>query len=286
MISMDANTKDIRALPFVKWAGGKRSIMNELVSRMPCDVIKYHEPFVGGGAVFFAMDFDYASLSDLNSDLVNVYNVVKDMPNELIQLLKEHDANNSKEYFYDIRLQHDLEIPLEVAARFVYLNKTCFNGLYRVNKSGKFNVPFGSYKKPNIVQEDNIIACHNALVKTSISNCAYDDIDAISGDFVYFDPPYYPKDDKSFTSYTKYGFNREDHIMLRDFALELCNDGVKVMISNSDVGFVRELYDIPQFRIDSIFAARNISCNGKNRKPVGELIITGGYDYETGRRDC
>ena len=133
---MKANPKDLRALPFVKWAGGKRSIMNELVSRMPSDFIKYHEPFVGGGAVFFAMGFSNASLSDLNSDLVTVYNVVKDAPDELIQLLKEHAANHSKEYFYDIRLQHDMNIPLEIAARFVYLNKTCFNGLYRVNKSG------------------------------------------------------------------------------------------------------------------------------------------------------
>ena len=274
---LKVNQKDLRALPFVKWAGGKRSIMKEIVSRMPRDFIKYHEPFVGGGAVFFAMGFSDASLSDLNSDLIVVYNVIKDTPNELVQLLKEHDANNSKEYFYDIRLQNDLDVPLEIAARFIYLNKTCFNGLYRVNKSGGFNVPYGSYKKPNIVQEDNIMACHKALAKTSISNCAYDDIDANSEDFVYFDPPYYPKDNNSFTTYTKYGFNRDDHIRLRDFAAELCNKGVKVMISNSDVGFVREIYDTPQFHIDNILAPRNISCDGKNRKSVGELIITGGY---------
>lgn len=272
-----SKTDTTSASPLVKWAGGKRSIMGELTSRMPDEINRYYEPFVGGGAVFFETEFDNASLSDLNSDLVMMYNVVKTSPYELIEMLKTHAKNNSKEYFYEVRLQHELIDPLEIAARFMYLNKTCFNGLYRVNKSGRFNVPFGSYKKPNIVQEENILACNNVLQKVTVSHHSYDKIDAKNGDFVYFDPPYYPENETYFTTYTKYGFSKGDHIQLRDFAIELCNSGVKVMISNSNTPAIRELYNRPEFDISMIIAPRYISCNGKKRVPAKELIITGGY---------
>ena len=266
------------ASPLVKWAGGKRSIMNELTSRMPNKINNYYEPFVGGGAVFFATQFNNANLSDLNSDLIMVYNVVKTSPNELIEMLKNHAENHTKEYFYEVRSQHDLTDPIEIAARFMYLNKTCFNGLYRVNKSGKFNVPYGSYKRPNIVQEENILKCNKVLQEVSVSHISYDKIDVKPGDFVYFDPPYYPENGTYFTTYTKYGFSKKDHIKLRDFASKLCNNGVKVMISNSNTPTIKELYDTPQFNIDMIIAPRYISCNGKKRVPAKELIITGGYN--------
>lgn len=268
---------DCRALPLVKWAGGKRSIMDKLTFRIPNEFNRYYEPFVGGGAVFFETGFKDAHLSDMNNDLVTMYNVVKTSPHELIDELKPHAANHSKEYFYEIRSQHELTDKIEIAARFMYLNKTCFNGLYRVNKSGKFNVPFGSYKNPNIVQEDNILSCNKVLQNVDILHRSYDEIDAKNGDFTYFDPPYYPVNETYFTTYTKYGFSKEDHIKLRDFAIELCNNGVKVMISNSNTPAIRELYDIPEFNIDEIIAPRYISCNGKKRVPAKELIITGGY---------
>lgn len=263
--------------PFVKWAGGKRSIMDKLTQRMPNEFNKYYEPFIGGGAVFFTMGFNNANLSDLNLDLITTYNAVKTKPSELISVLKNHEMNNCKEYFYDIRSNHNLTDMVEIGARFIYLNKTCFNGLYRVNKSGKFNVPFGNYKKPNIVQEDNIQSCSIILQNTIIQHCGYSDIFPKSEDFVYFDPPYYPINETYFTTYTKYGFSKDDHIKLHNFALELCNNGVKIMISNSNTDFIRKLYNTSDFNTDIILAPRYISCNG-NRKPVEELIITGGYE--------
>lgn len=262
--------------PFVKWAGGKRSIMDELTQRMPDKFNEYYEPFVGGGAVFFTNNFSNANLSDMNSDLITTYNTVRDRPSELISVLKDHEMNNSKEYFYDVRSRHHLADMIEISARFIYLNKTCFNGLYRVNKSDKFNVPFGNYKKPNIVQEDNIRSCSIALQDAIIHQYGYDHILARSGDFVYFDPPYYPINETYFTTYTKHGFSQDDHIKLHDFALKLCDNGVKVMLSNSNTNFIRKLYNESDFNINIILAPRYISCNG-DRKPVEELIITGGY---------
>lgn len=266
----------IKTTPFIKWAGGKRGIMKELVSRFPKNINNYYEPFVGGGAVFFTNNFKNSNLSDLNQDLIITYNIIKNNPKELIDLLIIHNKNHSKEYFYKIRLQHNLTNPIEIASRFIYLNKTCFNGLYRVNKSGEFNVPFGKYKNPNIIQKDNILACHNKLENTNIKYQEYNKINSKAGDFVYFDPPYYPIDQKYFTSYTKYGFTQKDHIELRDFALNLIDNGVNIMISNSDTKYTRELYNIPEFKINTIIAPRYINANG-NRIPIKELIITGGY---------
>ena len=263
--------------PFVKWAGGKRSIMDKLTQRMPNEFNNYYEPFVGGGAVFFTLNFNMANLSDLNPDLITTYNIVRDKPSELISALENHEMANCKEYFYNVRSEHDLTDAVEISARFIYLNKTCFNGLYRVNKSGEFNVPFGNYKKPNIVQIDNIKACSKKLQTATIRHRNYNDISPESGDFVYFDPPYYPVNKACFTTYTKYGFSQADHIELHSFTSKLCNNGVKVMISNSNTEFIRSLYDTPEFNIDIISAPRYINYNG-NRTPVEELIITGGYE--------
>lgn len=271
--------------PFIKWAGGKRSIMGELTSRMPIEYNAYFEPFLGGGAVFFSISPKVASLSDYNVDLVTTYNAVKTSPRELIGMLETHKTNHSKEYFYNVRAQQDLTDPMEIAARFVYLNRTCFNGLYRVNRSGGFNVPCGSYKSPDITQKAPILACSAALKTISISHHSYDEIAPVSGDFVYFDPPYYPENEAYFTSYTKYGFTKDDHIRLRDFAVELCDRGVQVMLSNSNTSVIRELYDLPHFHITPILAPRRISCNANNRAPAKELVITGGYNHETRRID-
>jgi len=272
--------------PFIKWAGGKRSIMEKITSMLPSEFNTYHEPFIGGGAVLFSLAPPVANISDYNADLVTTYNVVKNNPNELISALEVHKDNNSKEYFYTVRAMHDLANTIEVAARFIYLNRTCFNGLFRVNKSGEFNVPFGSYKNPNIVQRQTILACHRALQEVTISHNSYIDTDAASGDFVYFDPPYYPENEAYFTSYTKYGFSHIDHVQLRDFAAHLCNNGVQVMLSNSNTQAIRELYELPQFTITEITAPRRISCDASKRVPAKELIITGGYDHETGRIYC
>lgn len=269
-------SKSIITTPFVKWAGGKRGIMDKLVQRMPNRFNNYYEPFVGGGAVFFTKRFNNANLSDLNSDLIITYNVIKSTPFQLISLLKEHNIHNCEKYFYNIRSKHNLINPIEIAARFIYLNKTCFNGLYRVNKSGEFNVPYGKHKNPNIIQEENILACNTTLQNTVICHHRYTDIKPKDGDFVYFDPPYYPINEKYFTTYTKYGFSKNDHIELHDFALKLCDNGVKIMISNSNTDFIRKLYNTTDFNVDTILAPRYISCNG-DRKPAEELIITGGY---------
>lgn len=269
--------------PFLKWAGGKRSIMDEITTRMPRDFNTYHEPFVGGGAVFFSTEQRKAMLSDYNADLVTTYNIVKNSPYKLIDALEIHKANHSKEYFYTIRAKHDLEGDVEKSARFIYLNRTCFNGLFRVNRSGEFNVPLGSYKNPDITQKISIMDCHRALRGVSISHNSYSEITPSAGDFVYFDPPYYPENEAYFTSYTKYGFTHEDHVSLRNFALDLCTRGVQVMLSNSNTPAIRELYDLPQFTISEITAPRRISCNVSNRTNAKEVIITGGYNDKTGR---
>jgi len=266
------NLENIPAQPFIKWAGGKRNLLDKLQKNIINDYDNYYEPFIGGGALFFKINTENGYISDINTDLITTYNVVKYFPLDLIKALKNHSENHTKEYYYLIRSQHNLTDIVEIAARFIYLNKTCFNGLYRVNKSGKFNVPIGSYKNPNIVQEQNILACSKALQKTDIKNINFYDINPKSGDLVYFDPPYDPINDTSFTTYTKDDFKRNEQIKLRDFALKLYENGVYVIISNSNTEFIRDIYSSYIFNINIINAPRNISC--KSRKSVEEVIIT------------
>ena len=265
-----------KASPFVKWAGGKRSIITELVSRMPAAFGGYWEPCVGGGALFFEIHpkVTTAILSDTNLDLVIAYNAIKRDPTALIAKLGEHARRHNEEYYYQIRDRQTLQDPMDVAARFLYLNKTCYNGLYRVNKDGEFNVPIGSYVNPEIVQQENILLCSAALQKARIEYREFDAIRPEKGDFVYFDPPYHPTGSGSFTKYTKQDFSEKDQARLRAFALKLHRQGVKVMISNSDTPFIRGLYRASTWHIATIQAPRLVNCKPDGRGAVNELIIT------------
>jgi DNA adenine methylase len=177
--------------PFVKWVGGKRSLLKDLISHLPEKFDTYYEPFVGGGALFFTIhnQLKNAFLSDINLDLIITYKAIQKDPQKLIEILNKHSVNHSKDYYYKIRDSHNLCNPLEVAARLIYLNRTCYNGLYRVNRAGHFNVPMGSYKNPSIINEKNILTCSEALKNVKIEMKAFDSIRPKAGDLVYFDPP-------------------------------------------------------------------------------------------------
>ncbi|MDJ1185647.1 DNA adenine methylase [Roseofilum casamattae] len=272
--------RKIGASPFVKWAGGKRSIMNSLLLRLPESFTNYYEPFVGGGALFFELakqgklEKKQVFLSDTNLDLVFAYNAIKKSPKALIEELKEHKRKHNTTYFYKVRKRHNLKDPIEIAARFLYMNKTCFNGLWRVNNKGEFNVPVGKYKNPDIVQEDKIAACHQVLQGVNIQYLSFHEIQPKPGDFVYFDPPYHPKDNSSFTRYSKFDFTEQDQIRLRNFTLSLHEQGVHVMLSNSETQFIKTLYDRKGFTIDIVQAPRFVNCKANGRNAVGETLIT------------
>lgn len=258
--------------PFLKWAGGKRSVLPELLARLPEKFGDYYEPFMGGAALFFGMEAKArAFLSDSNAELVNAYNMVKERPEEVINLLQAHEAAHSREYYYRMR-ETALSGP-EGAARLIYLNRTCYNGLYRVNKAGKFNVPMGRYKNPGIARPDSIKAASRALKGATVSQGDFASITPRSGDFVYFDPPYHKEKTWSFTSYTGEGFSEGDQERLRDFAISLAEKGVFVMISNSDTELVRRLYSGPRFKIERIGAKRLISRQSGGRGEVGEVVV-------------
>ncbi len=261
------------ARPFLKWAGGKRSLIPEIAQRLPDEFNSYWEPFLGGGAVFFALEsrISRAYLSDVNAELALVYQVVKRRVDELIDALDDHAArHDEKDYYYTIRKRTNIHDSVERAARFIYLNKTCYNGLYRVNKKGKFNVPRGNYKNPCICDRDNLRAASKVLGNATIRFDDFDIINPDSGDFVYCDPPY----DGTFTSYDANGFGNEDQRRLRDAVLKWHSQSVNVMLSNSDTDFIRNLYSDDVFHIHEVNAPRNINCKGDGRESVGELLIT------------
>jgi len=272
--------KEAKPEPFLKWAGGKSQLLPQYDKFFPQTFNNYLEPFLGGGAVFFHL---YSTgkitpdkkviLIDSNEELMNTYKVVQNQVELLITHLKSGKYVNEESTYYKIREWAPTN-PVERAARTIYLNKTCYNGLYRVNKKGKFNVPFGRYKNPLICDEKNLKAVNRALkgVKLIIgdfSNCLKY---AGPGDFIYFDPPYQPISSTSnFTSYTKDSFNLEDQKRLADVFRELDKRKCKVMLSNSDTPFIRELYK--QFRIEVVKAKRYINSNPAGRGEVRELVI-------------
>ena len=262
--------------PFVKWVGGKRSIIDQLVGHLPANLGNYYEPFVGGGALFFETyaRLTAAFLSDSNPDLVLTFKAVQRDPEVLIAKLETHAEKDSPQHYYKVRGQHTLQEPVDIAARFIYLNKTCFNGLYRVNKKGEFNVPRGTYSNPGIVQRENILACSHALQKATIEYREFDTISPQAGDFVYCDPPYHPSDTNSFTKYTRLDFSEKDQERLRDLALQLHKRGVKVMLSNSDTGFIRGLYGSAIWQVNVVQAPRLVNCKAAGRGAVNELLIT------------
>lgn len=262
------------ARPFVKWAGGKRRLVSQLLCHLPERIRVYHEPFVGGGALFYALRPKLAHLSDANERLVRTYQGVRDDVEGVIRHLRRypHDENF---YLKMRRMNVDDGTDAEVAAWLIYLNKTGFNGLYRVNRKNEFNVPFGAQNNPTICDEHNLRACSRQLSRTEIRR---EDFSAVleradPGDVVYFDPPYMPVSvSSSFVSYTNGGFGPEDHRRLRDVALELKRRGVRVLLSNSSAPVVRELY-VEHFVIEEVLAARAINSRGDRRGLVREVLI-------------
>ena len=238
---------------------------------------RYFEPFVGGGAVFFDLQPKSAAISDLNSELITTYMVVRDNVECLIKSLKQYVYD--KDYFLKIRAMNPAEMSdLDVASRFIYLNRTCFNGMYRVNSKGQFNVPFGRYKNPIICDEVNLRAASRTLQDVEILNVDYKVAvsKAKAGDFVYFDPPYYPiSSTSSFTSYTKNGFAEKEQVELRDTFAELSNRGCCVMLSNSDSAFIRDIYGgLKNVTITTVGAGRAINSKATGRGKITELVIT------------
>lgn len=270
--------------PFVKWAGGKTQILEKIKSFMPINYNNYFEPFVGGGALFFNIAPKSAFINDSNTELMLAYKCFSDneLFNLLIMKLQEHENNHSEEYYYNIRALDQLdsfnELPIyERAARMIYLNKSCFNGLYRVNSKGYFNVPSAKKEKVVAYDRDNMNSLRNYFSHNTIntSNCDFEEAvkKAKAGDFVYFDPPYDTWDEKnSFTSYSKDSFGKEEQARLSKVYKELSDKGVYVMLSNHNTKYINELYK--DFNIHVINAKRMINSKSDGRGPVEEVIIT------------
>ena len=273
--------RQIIAHPFVKWVGGKRQLLPELLRRVPAKYGTYHEPFLGGGALFFALAPRRAVLSDANADLAIAYLMVKTKLRDLVSALRDlklGHLSGGLEHYLQIRKDNS-SFPIERAARFVYLNKTCFNGLYRVNKQGEFNVPMGKWKKlPEICDEENLRACQTILrgdVDVQICDFRTSLLIPRRGDFVYLDPPYAPTSSTSnFTRYTKEGFGPTDQKQLAEMVRELKERGVKILLSNAGTQTVRDLYPEPLFKVEEVAALRRVNSKGGKRGNVVELLIS------------
>lgn len=265
--------------PFVKWVGGKRQLVNEITSLLPKKINKYCEPFIGGGAILFHLQPKEAIINDYNSELINVYNVIKNNLEDLILDLKKHQ--NNEEYFYKLRsLDRSIEFNnlnnIERASRIIYLNKTCYNGLYRVNNSGEFNSPFGKYKNPNIVNEPVLKAVNIYLNKNNISIYNGDYLNVLNiinrETFVYLDPPYHPLSDSSnFTGYIQGGWNADDQVKLKEACDMLTSKNIKFLLSNSYCDFIVDLYK--DYQINRVKATRNINSDSNKRGEIDEVLI-------------
>lgn len=259
--------------PFLKWAGGKSRLLPQYVPYFPKSFKAYYEPFLGGGALFFHLLPQRAVLRDVNAELINAYCSVRDDVVRLIELLQHHALNHDQSYYYEMR-SRQFTNNLERAARFIYLNKTCYNGLYRENSRGQFNVPIGRYKNPQICPEKLLLSASDHLRNARIEAGNFDLVlhEADAGDWVYFDPPYYPISATSnFTAYSRYAFGEAEQIRLRDTFAKLAYQGVKVMLSNSDCDFIRELYR--DFSMFPIAANRVINSHADKRGKISELLI-------------
>lgn len=268
--------------PFTKWTGGKRQLLPIIKSLMPDDYNQYVEPFVGGGALFFELIPKKAIINDFNGELINCYRQIKDTPKKLIELLAEHQKNNTKEYYLELRsVDRDGRIDdmtdTERAARIMYMLRVNFNGLYRVNSKNQFNVPYGRYKNPKIVDSELILSISKYLNSNDIRILNGDFEEAVknvqAGDFVYFDPPYIPLSETSaFTSYTHEGFAYEEQVRLRDVFRKLDKKGAYVMLSNSSSPLVEELYQ--GFHIHKVEATRTNGAKVSSRGKISEFIVT------------
>ena len=254
--------------PFLKWVGGKRSILSELKKRMPAQFTEYYEPFVGGGALFFAILPKNAFISDINSHLITTYTAIRDNVGSLINELKKHKYKHNKTHFLEMRKQLSLETnSTKIAGIFIYLNKTCYNGMYRVNKSGEFNVPMGNYKNPPILDEENLRAGSLILQNIKIEQKGFDDIKPKKGAFYYLDPPYH----QTYSEYDGSGFGEKEHEKLADLCNTINKIGGVFMLSNSNTEFIRTLYN--KYNIEEIMASRTVSCKANQRGKSDELII-------------
>jgi DNA adenine methylase len=270
------------ASPIVKWVGGKSKLLPELTARLPEYFERYFEPFAGGAAMFFRIAPERAVLADSNSDLIGLYRCLAHDVGAVIRKLEHHRATHSEEHYYATRTRwNDRErswSSADRAATFIYLNKTCFNGLWRVNRAGAFNVPIGRYTDPPICVPDSLRAAQAVLARAELRCADYRTAvrDAGRGDLVYFDPPYDPvTPTANFTSYTAGAFGPDDQRALADTARELVARGCRVMLSNSDTPFIRSLYK--GFQIDRVKCSRAINSNAAKRGEVDEVIVTGGY---------
>jgi DNA adenine methylase len=259
--------------PFLKWAGGKGQLLTQLRPLLPPRYGRYFEPFVGGGALFFSLRPPGAALSDVNTELIDCYRAVRDDVEAVIEALREHRYDGK--HYYAVRGIPPADLPqAHRAARTIYLNKTGFNGLYRVNRSGTFNVPFGRYTNPCLCDKPTLRACARALRGVELQARDFAEVVASArpGDFVYFDPPYVPASETAnFTSYSRGGFPLDEQRRLAKVFADLASRGVLVMLSNSDTRIVRELY--ARFRIDVVLASRSINSKGAGRGKVGELVV-------------
>jgi DNA adenine methylase len=273
--------------PFLKWAGGKRQLLPELRKYISQDYGTYFEPFLGAGAVLFDLQPAKALINDVNPELINCYNTIKEHPQALLDLTREHQSRNCQDYYYEIR-SRDRNLILESmsnierAARIIYLNKTCYNGLFRVNRQGQFNVPYGNHKNPTIADDEIIWAISNYLNQTQITITNSDFADALQtadcGDFIYLDPPYDPVSDTSFTGYGMTGFGKEQQHRLRNVCDDLTSRGCQVLISNSATDFINQLYgDQNLYAIAEVQANRSINSVGSARGKIGEVIICNKY---------
>lgn len=267
---------------FVKWAGGKTQLIEQFIPLFPPKIERYFEPFVGSGAVFFYITQKFKPkeilLSDINEELINAYIIIRDDVERLIVELKQHKEyhqSEGKKYYLTIRATNPYDLPpLERAARFVYLNKTCFNGLYRVNSKGKFNVPMGSYKNPDITQEEKLKLISKLLQNITIKVMSFEKVVNLAkkGDFVYLDPPYYPlQKGKSFTTYSKDNFLEKEQELLTKVFKTLDKNGCYVMESNSATEFIKNLY--ANFKIHIVKAKRMINCDSSKRGAINEYVI-------------
>ncbi|MBW2461106.1 MAG: DNA adenine methylase [Deltaproteobacteria bacterium] len=264
--------------PIVKWVGGKGRILRQLEPLLPSGVemMRHVEPFFGGGALFFRRQPLRALVSDINPELINVYEWVRDAPAALVPHLQALAEGHNQESYYEVRTRYNQPgmKSAERAATFIYLNKTCFNGLHRVNRRGEFNVPAGRYKNPKILDPEGLLAASAALSQAEIRQQGFEGLleSARPGDFVYFDPPYAPvSDTANFTGYAKNGFGTDMQVKLRDVFRVLDRRGCRLMLSNSDVPLIRELYR--GFTIDTVAAPRAINCNAKRRGKVSEVVV-------------
>ncbi len=264
--------------PVIKWVGGKRQLVDDIKKNIPKNFNTYFEPFIGGGAVFFELKKQNSIINDYNPELTNMYEVIKNNPKELIQDLQKHQ--NSEEYYYHLRaLDRDPKVyaklsKVEKASRFIFLNKTGYNGLYQVNKKGQNNVPYGRYKNPTIYEEENILKCSSLLQSTTILTGDFENVKEYikEGDFVYFDPPYVPLNTtSSFTAYTDKGFDDDMQFRLKELCDNIDTIGAYFLLSNSYTDFILDLYK--NYDIVTVQTNRAVNCKAEKRGKIKELLV-------------